>query len=120
MSALRTGLVLATKVAARRPHPAVLTQAARTLGTAATLKKREVIAEKEVPVSSYTPDGRGTMSGSSHGQQYSIPVRKDPKVQVPAEDHAERVVPLNQAGFQRLPATLQRMTVMGKVAIITG
>ena len=60
------------------------------------------------------------MSGSSHGQQYSIPVRKDPKVEVPAEDHADRVVPLTQAVFQRLPATLQKMTVMGKVVIITG
>ncbi len=118
MSALRSGLVLAGRAAARRP--AVAFQAARTLNTAAPLKKREVIAEKEVPVSSYTPDARGTMSGSSHGQQYSIPVRKDPKVEVPGEDHADRVVPLSQAAFQRLPATLQKMTVMGKVVIITG
>jgi hypothetical protein len=118
MSAIRPVLVLAAKTAARRP--AVYTQAARTLGTAATLKKREVIAEKEVPVSSYTPDGRGTLSGSSHGQQYSIPVRKDPKVEVPAEGHVDRVVPLTQGAFQRLPATLQKMTVMGKVVIVTG
>jgi hypothetical protein len=118
MSAIRSGLAFATKNIARRS--ALYTQTARTLGTAATLKKREVIAEKEVPVSSYTPDGRGTMSGSSHGQQYSIPVRKDPKVEVPAEDHADRVVPLAQAAFQRLPATLQKMTVMGKVVIVTG
>jgi hypothetical protein len=118
MSTLRPGLVFAAKLAARRPIANI--QAARRLGTAATLKKREVIAEKEVPVSSYTPDGRGTMSGSSHGQQYSIPVRKDPKVEVPAEGPADRVVPLTQAAFQRLPATLQKMTVMGKVVVVTG
>lgn len=118
MSVARSGLVFAARVAARRP--ALSFQAVRTLNTAAPLKKREVIAEKEVPVSSYTPDGRGTMSGSSHGQQYSIPVRKDPKVEVPVEDHADRVVPLTQAGFHRLPATLQKMTVMGKVVIVTG
>jgi len=119
MSVIRSGLAFATKNVARRST--FYTQTARTLGTAATLKKREVIAEKEVPVSSYTPDGRGTMSGSSHGQQYSIPVRKDPKVEVPtAEDHTDRVVPLTQGAFQRLPATLQKMTVMGKVVIVTG
>jgi hypothetical protein len=118
MSAFRTGLSLVAKSTALRP--AVYTQTARALGTAATLKKREVIAEKEVPVSSYTPDGRGTMSGTSHGQQYSIPVRKDPKVEVPSEDHADRVVPLTQSAFQRLPATLKKMTVMGKVVIVTG
>jgi hypothetical protein len=117
MSAIRSGLVLATKAAVRRP--AIYTQAARTITTATALKKREIIAEKEVPVSSYTPDARGTLSGSSH-DHYSIPVRKDPKVEVQVDDNADKVVPLSRAAFQRMPATLQKMTVMDKVVIITG
>lgn len=117
MSAIRSSLALATKAAARRP--AVYTQAARTITTATPLKKREVIAEKEVPVSSYTPDARGTLSGSSH-DHYSIPVRKDRKVEVPTEDNSEKVVPLSRAAFQRMPATMQKMTVMDKVVIVTG
>lgn len=117
MSAIRSGLALATKAAARRP--AIYAQATRTLTTAGPLKKREVIAEKEVPVSSYTPDARGTLSGSSR-DHYSIPVRKDPKVEVPAENNGDKVVPLTRAAFQRMPATLQKMTVMDKVVIITG
>jgi hypothetical protein len=117
MSAIRSGLFLASKAASRRP--VIYTQAFRTITTATPLKKREVIAEKEVPVSSYTPDARGTLSGSSH-DHYSIPVRKDPKVEIPVEDNTEKVVPLSRSAFHRMPATMQKMTAMDKVVIITG
>src|SRR5579871_1688319 len=117
MSAVRSGLALATKAAVRRP--AVYTQSARTITTAAPLKKREVIAEKEVPVSSYTPDARGTLSGSSH-DHYSIPVRKAPKAEVASEGIPEKVAPLSRAAYQRMPATMQKMTVMDKIVIVTG
>lgn len=120
MSATRSGLVLATKVAVRRPCLTLYSKTARALNTASSHNMREVIAEREVPVSSYTPDGRGALSGSTQGQQYTIPVRKDPKVEVHAYDQEDRIVPLTQAAFERLPLTLQKMTVMGKVIIITG
>ena len=117
MSAIRSGLVRATKVATRS---AIFTQAARPLSTTARLYKREIISEKEIPVSSYTPDGKGSLTGSAAGEQYSIPVRRDPTIEVQSETAEEKVTPLTKAVYEKMPPTMQKMTVYGKVVIVTG
>lgn len=121
MSAIRSGLVRATKVAARG---SVFTQAARPLSTTARLAKREIISEREIPVSSYTPDARGSISGSASGEvgeHYVLPVRRDPVIEVQNNSADEdRVQPMSKRVYDAMPSTMQKMSVMGKVVIITG
>ena len=118
MSAIRSGLVRATNIATRS---SVFTQAARPLSTTARLAKREIISEREIPVSSYTPDARGSISGSAAGEQYSIPVRRDPVIEVHNnQSDGERVQPMTKRAYEAIPPTMQKMSVMGKVVIVTG
>jgi hypothetical protein len=93
---------------------------ARSISTSSELKKREIISEKEIPNSSYTADGKGTLSGSGAAQHSTIPVRPDPTINVPGEADAEKVVPLTKAVHSKMTPTMQKMTVMDKVVIITG
>jgi len=118
MSALRSSFVRATKAATKTN--VILNNSARPLSTSARLFKREVISEKEIPVSAYTPDGKGALSGSATAQRHSIPVRPDPMIEVPIETDADKVVPLTRAIYDRLPSTMKKMTVMDKVVIVTG
>ncbi|KFZ15281.1 hypothetical protein V501_02782 [Pseudogymnoascus sp. VKM F-4519 (FW-2642)] len=109
MSAIRTSVFRAAAAATR---PA--TMAARPLSTSARLLRREVIAEKQIPVSSYADP-------ESHAPQRStIPVRNDPEIEVPAEEAGLRAAPLTKALFSKLPKSIQKQTVMDKVVIVTG
>jgi hypothetical protein len=121
MSAIRSRLVRATTVATRGP---LLTRAARPLSTTARLAKREIISEREIPVSSYTPDARGSISGSAAvdaGEHYSIPVRRDPVIEVHANQADEHCVqPLTRRVYDSMPPTMQKMSVKGKIVIVTG
>jgi hypothetical protein len=117
MSGIRSGLVRATRVASRS---SVFTQAARPISTTARLYKREIISEKQIPVSSYTPDAKGSLTGSATGEHYTIPVRPDPEVVVPGEVEVETVTPMSQQVYDSLPPTMQKMSVFGKVVIVTG
>lgn len=109
MSAIRTSVFRAAAAATR---PA--TMAARPLSTSARLLRREVIAEKQIPVSSYADP-------ESHAPQRStIPVRNDPEIEVPAEEAGLRAAPLSKALFSKLPKSIQKQTVMDKVVIVTG
>jgi hypothetical protein len=122
MSAIRSGLARATRAAVRSPA-FTSTQAIRPISITSRLAKREIISEREVPVSSYTPDSKGAASGSADhaGEHYSIPVRRNPDIEVPNQDtDVEVVQPLKEEVYQTMPATLQKMSVMGKVVIITG
>jgi hypothetical protein len=79
--------------------------------------KSEVVRGQEIPVSVYTPDPKGV--GSEH---FSIPVRanavrKDAPAPPPEN---EDVVPLTKKVFDTMPPTMQKMSVHGKVIIITG
>jgi len=91
-----------------------------TFAVSARRLKSEVIKETEVPVSVYNPDGKGVSSSSDH---FSIPVKENYK---PAQDpvaepeESDQVSPLEEEVYSRMPHTLQKMTVMGKVIIITG
>ena len=80
-------------------------------------KKTEVIKETEVPVSVYAPDSKGVASGNS--DHFSIPVKPAAVIEQEAAE-AEKVVPLDQRTYRAMPPTMQKMSVMGKVIIVTG
>jgi hypothetical protein len=81
--------------------------------------KSEVIKETEVPVSVYSPDAKGVASGNS--DHFSIPVKSaGAPAPEPIVEEEDAVVPLQEKVFKQMPRTLQKMSVMGKVIIITG
>ncbi|KAK1782221.1 short-chain dehydrogenase [Copromyces sp. CBS 386.78] len=79
--------------------------------------KSEVVKETEVPVSIYSPDSKGAASANT-GDHFSIPVK--PRQQVEESEPDEHVKPLEDKVYRQMPRTLQKMSVMGKVIIITG
>jgi len=81
--------------------------------------KSEVIKETEVPVSVYSPDSKGVASGNS--DHFSIPVKSaGSAAPEPIPEEEDAVVPLQGKVFSQMPRTLQKMSVFGKVIIITG
>jgi hypothetical protein len=89
------------------------------LSVSARRLKSGVIKETEVPVSVYSPDAKGVASGTS--DHFSIPVKAArPVAAEPTAEEDEVVVPLQEKVFQQMPRTLQKMSVMGKVIVITG
>lgn len=79
--------------------------------SAAPKSKREVIAEKQIPVAEYV---------NNSPKRSSIPVRDDPDVEVPLPEQPKSVKPLTREMYEKLPKALQKLTVMDKVIIITG
>lgn len=78
-----------------------------------------MVRETEVPVSVYSPDSKGTAGSTS--DHFSIPVNRDdakPKPFPPPED--TEVVPLNDQVYRQMPPTMQKMSIMNKVVIVTG
>lgn len=110
MSAIRPSFVRASRAVTRSNLTFV--KAARPLTTSARLYQREIIAEKEIPIASYTDDKQPVRT--------SIPVRDDPEIEVPVEAGEVNVKPLNRALYAKLPNTMQKMSVMDKVVIVTG
>ena len=81
--------------------------------------KSEVIKETEVPVSVYNPDAKGVASASS--DHFSIPVKPGSRAPAPIDEVEEDAVhPLQDKVYRQMPRTMQKMSVMGKVIIITG
>lgn len=107
---MRSSFVRASKVATRSNLGFV--QAARPLSTSARLFKREIISEKQIPISSYTDE-------SAKAQRTTIPVRPDPEIEVPAEAEMQSQ-PISRAAYENLPKSMQQMTVMDKVIIVSG
>ena len=86
-------------------------------------KKTEVIKESEVPVSLYAPDAKGVPAADA--DRFTVPVKKDAETatntrpqELEVED--EKVIPLEEDVYKTLPPTMQKMSVMGKVVIVTG
>lgn len=104
-------------IAARTGVSSVAQRAA--FSVSARRMKSEVIKETEVPVTVYSPDHKGVASGNS--DHFSIPVKNGaaaaPEAIVEEED---AVVPLQDKVYRQMPRTLQKMSVHGKVIIITG
>ncbi|RYP76471.1 hypothetical protein DL771_001705 [Monosporascus sp. 5C6A] len=70
----------------------------------------------EVPVSVYT-DSKGAGAGS-----FSIPVNRNAARPAPvtsAEEDGD-IVPLSEQVYQTMPPTMQKMSIKGKVVIVTG
>lgn len=111
----------ATRAVLAKPaavHPMPAQQRFFAVATPFLARKTEVIKETEVPVSIYSPDGKGVAASPDH---FSIPVSKQAQqAAAAASDVSEDVVPLDGKVFKAMPPTLQKMTVMGKVIIVTG
>lgn len=75
--------------------------------------KSEVIHENEVPVSIYSPDAKGAQSGS-------IPVKAHKPAPIPTMEENDSVTPLSDEAYNALTPTMQKMSVKGKVIVITG
>lgn len=85
----------------------------------ASRMKSEVIKETEVPVSIYSPDSKGIASGNS--DHFSIPVKPgSASAQEHIGEEEDAVVPLQDKVYRQMPRTMQKMSVHGKVIIITG
>jgi len=83
------------------------TKVSRATFSAAATLRNETIAAKKVQTSVY-----------DHGsvKRSTITVGDE----IPAEEIAERVVPLTKAVFDKMTPSMQKMTVMGKVVVVTG
>lgn len=128
-SAVRT-LRMASRMALPRPAAAslratpIFTQRAFLSGSTAP-RKSEVIKETEIPVSVYTPDAKNVGSGSSSASDHTtttLPVKRGAQNPEPVapEEPMQVVKPLAAEVYAKMPATMQKMSVMGKVIIITG
>ncbi|KAI1079979.1 NAD(P)-binding protein [Whalleya microplaca] len=99
--------------------PRALPAAQRCFQKTSMRFKSDVVRETEVPVSVYSPDSKG--AGTSTSDHFSIPVNREdakPKPFPPAED--TEVTPLTKSVHKTLPPTMQKMSIMDKVVIITG
>jgi hypothetical protein len=100
-------LVRATKVASPAPIArASMPKVARAAFTATTQRRTppEIIAEKEVPQSSYS---------GGEVQRSTLIVGEENVT-------SEKVSPLTQSVYNNMPKTMQSLSLMGKTVIVTG
>lgn len=110
MSAIRSSFVRACGTSTRA---GLFAKSARPLSTSARrYQQREIIAEKRVPIASFT-------DASEKPQRTSIPVRPDAEIEVPVEAD-QQIKPITRELYDQLPRAMQQMTVMDKVIVITG
>lgn len=116
MAASRTAM----RFARIAPRAAFRTQAARPFSISSRLFKSDVVREKEIPVSVYAPDAKGT----GQSDHFSIPVREHdsrPPTETPTPaPENDDVVPLTRKTFDSMPPMMQKLSVMDKTIIITG
>ncbi|KAI8251767.1 putative NADP-dependent mannitol dehydrogenase [Colletotrichum sp. SAR11_239] len=117
MASARSALRLTSRLA---PRFAIRSQVARPFSISARALKSDVVREKEIPVSVYAPDAKGT----GQSDHFSIPVREhdsrpptETPLPVPENDN---VVPLTRKTFDSMPPMMQKLSVMGKTIIVTG
>ncbi|KAJ4012950.1 hypothetical protein NW752_006220 [Fusarium irregulare] len=91
--------------------------ATRVLRVNDTDMKKNVVREKEVPVTVYAA-GHGT--GDKHTVNVSDAAARIPhETPVPAPD-SDAVQPLTRKTFEQLPQTMRNMSVYGKTIVLTG
>lgn len=73
-------------------------------------KTPEVVAEREVPTTSYS-------GGEAHHSTLKIRDEEKAAVAKPLED---RVMPLTRDIYERMTPSMQKMTLFGKVVVVTG
>jgi hypothetical protein len=75
-------------------------------------KTPEVVAEREVPTTSYS-------KGEAHHS--TLKIRDEDKLAASSEQVAEeRVYPLTQDIYERMTPSMRKMTLFGKVVVVTG
>ncbi|TDZ25218.1 D-arabinitol 2-dehydrogenase [Colletotrichum orbiculare MAFF 240422] len=106
----------ATRIAASRL--ANRSQAARPFSRTASRLKSDVVREKEIPVSVYAPDAKGT----GQSDHFSIPVREHdsrPPTETPTpEPENNNVVPLTRKTYDAMPPMMQKLSCMNKTVAI--
>lgn len=108
-------LLSVSRTAAHRAIPV----ATRAFNNSAIRFKSDVVRETEVPVSVYSPDAKGQPTSTS--DHFSIPVSRENAKPVPINEVEEGdVVPLTTKVYETLPPTMQKMSIMDKVVIVTG
>jgi hypothetical protein len=115
---LASRLAVGPRLSAGRTAASAISQRAAFSVSARTLKSSGVVHETEIPVSVYTPDSKGV--GSSNSDHFSIPVKAATQTSSHAAEENEDITPLDQQSYEQMPPTLQKMTVWGKVVIVTG
>lgn len=70
-------------------------------------------------MSVYNPDSKGVASSNSV-EHFSIPVKPGSRAPEPIVEEDDKVSPLEERVYRQMPRTLQKMSVMGKVIIVTG
>lgn len=117
MSAVKSGQLLRLAMRTSRRNGVVICAprtsvvAARSMATESKSLKREI--SEKVPATIFDAE-----NASNAPQHVSLPVGA--KSAPAAVESVASVTPLTQAIFDKLPASLQKMTVMHKVVIITG
>ncbi len=114
---LASRLISVPRLSAARTAAPTLSRRATFSVSARTLKS-SVVHENEVPVTVYTPDSKGV--ASSNSDHFSIPVKSGSAAPSHHAEEDDSVSPLEEKVYSQLPRTLQRMSVMGKVVIVTG
>ncbi|RFU24708.1 hypothetical protein B7463_g11635, partial [Scytalidium lignicola] len=114
MSAIRSSVFRATRLTSRATP--TLSRAPRAFFSGSTKLRDdvEIISEREIPVSTY--NGKGE---NAQGRHSTIPVRGTPTLEA-AGAEVETVKPLAKGVYNAMPKTLQKMSIMDKVVIITG
>lgn len=119
-TAFRLGRAAAPLFSAPRTSgPRVVPAATRAFQKSAVRMKSDVVQETEIPVSVYSTDAKG--SGQSSSDHFSIPVSRENAKPTPMPTEGEETVtPLTQKVYDTLPPTMQKMSIMDKVVIVTG
>ena len=118
-SAFRLSRAVAPLVSAPRSRAIPIAARAFT-NSACRFSRSDVVQETEIPVSHYSPDAKGQASSTS--DHYSIPVSRESAQPTPNEPGAEdeSITPLTKEVYNTMPPTMQRMSMMDKVVIVTG
>lgn len=113
MSAVRSSVFRATKLAARSTPTFTRVPRAFFSASARARDDVEIISEREIPVSTYNGKGEKV------GRHSTIPVRGTTTIEA-AEQAADQVKPLTKNVYNAMPKTMQKMSMMDKVVIVTG
>lgn len=120
-SAFRLARAAAPLISAPRTSaPRAISAAARAFTKSASrFDRSDVVQETEIPVTSYGADSKGQAGTTEH---FSIPVSRENAKPTPIDQghENEEVQPLTKKVYDTMPPTMQKMSIMDKVVIVTG
>ncbi|EMR83712.1 putative d-arabinitol 2-dehydrogenase protein [Botrytis cinerea BcDW1] len=113
MSAIRSSFIRAAAKAGRRTTPSIISrQAVRAFTTTPQANDYEAIHEKEIPATKFQP--------GSGAERVTIPVEEAAAAAAAAKEAVDVVTPLTQSAYKGMTPTMQKMSLMGKVVVVTG